>query len=770
MRVKKNYSLSRIFTLGIIGFLLFSCSTTRHLTDGEYLYTKGVVKIESDSLSKSEKSEMSHNLTELLRPIPNSTFLGMRPKLYFYNLGANPKKTNVLRRWLSKKFGEPPVLFSQVDMQYNSEILSNRLENSGYFNVEVEYDTLKVAAKKRGAQYIVTPNDQYKINNVTFLNDSTPLQQLIFDTSKWTRLRKGRAYSLDNIKEERVRFDNYVKNKGYYYFSPNDILVQVDSTVGNHKVNLFVKVKDQTPKLALNAYTIDNIYVYSDYSLNDGNYKESIDSAYQYKDLTIIDPKKKFKPMIYDRTIFLDKEELYNRNDHNLSLNRLVNLGVFKFVKNSFEISDSINNKLDVYYFLTPDNPKSLRLELLGKTNSASYNGAELNLNWSNKNFFRGAELFSVSAYGGADFQMSARNKGYNVYKAGIQANLTFPRLITPWDFNSTSAYIPKTRASIGAEYLERSKLYALKSFTASWGYLWKESQTKEHTFNVLEVNYVSPEHVTDLYRETAAGNPSLERVLDKQLIFGPTYSYTYTNTMKQYLKNTFYYNASIDLSGNITGLLMGANVDKDKEKSILGVPFSQYIKTDYDFRIYHKLSRTSVLVSRIRGGVGVAYGNSKNMPYTKQFYIGGSNSIRAFRARTLGPGSFDPKTYNSKFIPDQSGDMILEFNLEYRKKLVSIINGALFIDAGNVWNLNEVADRPGGKISSNFYKEIAIGAGAGLRFDITFLVLRFDFGFPLRIPYNEPGSRWVVKDIDFGSGRWRKDNLMFNFAIGYPF
>jgi outer membrane protein assembly factor BamA len=214
----------------------------------------------------------------------------------------------------------------------------------------------------------------------------------------------------------------------------------------------------------------------------------------------------------------------------------------------------------------------------------------------------------------------------------------------------------------------------------------------------------------------------------------------------------------------------MGANLDKEKEKNVLGVPFSQYIKTEHDFRYYLKLNRTSQLVTRFHGGVGFAYGNSKNLPYTKQFYIGGTNSRRAFRARTLGPGTFDPNSYNSKFIPDQSADMLLEMNLEYRKKLFSIVHGALFVDAGNIWNLNEVGDRPGGKISGNFYKEIAVGAGAGLRFDITFLVLRLDFAFPLRIPYNDSGERWVVKDIKFGDREWRKDNLMFNFAIGYPF
>ncbi|ALU26707.1 MULTISPECIES: BamA/TamA family outer membrane protein [Myroides] len=756
---------------GCLGLLfIFSCNTTRHLAEDEYLYSGGKIVINSDSLSKSQKSEMNDELHGLLRPIPNATLLGMHPKLFFYNLAGDPEKSNKVRRWMRNKLGEPPVLFDQVDMENNKAILSNRLENQGYFNVDVTYDTLQPSDKRKGAEYTVIPGEQYKIREFTFAKDSTGIKQELSKAMPYTRLKKGRAYDLDVIKDERTRFDNYLKNKGYYYFSADNLLVQVDSSVGHHQVDLALKIKENTPKLALEPYTIDNIYIFSDYVLSDTNYMQALDSAQVYKDFKIVDPKGKFKSSIYDRAIHLKHGDTYNRNDHNLSLNRLVSLGVFKFVKNQFEISDSLNHKLNAYYFLTPDNPKAIRLELLGKMNSASYNGAELNLNWSNKNFMKGAEVFSVSAYGGADFQMSSANNGYNVYKVGLETSLTWPKIISPFNLQSTSAYIPKTRAILGGEYLERSQLYSLQSFKASWGYLWKESAFREHDLKVFDINYVKPGHVTDYYKEYAAGNPSLERVLDKQLTFGPTYTYTYTNTSKKFKKGTIYYRGGLDLSANITGLLMGANVDKDKEKSLIGVPFSQYIKTEHDFRHYLRLSKTSQLVSRIHAGIGIAYGNSKQMPYTKQFYVGGSNSIRAFRARTLGPGSFNPEINNAKFMPDQSGDMLLEMNLEYRKKLFSIVHGALFVDAGNIWNLNDVSDRPGGKFSGDFLNELAIGAGAGLRFDVTFLVLRFDFAFPLRVPYHASGERWVIDDINFGSSRWRKDNLMFNFAIGYPF
>jgi len=258
-------------------------------------------------------------------------------------------------------------------------------------------------------------------------------------------------------------------------------------------------------------------------------------------------------------------------------------------------------------------------------------------------------------------------------------------------------------------------------------------------------------------------------------LIFGPVYNYTYTNTMLP-KKHTFYYKGLLDLSANLTGLISGANAQKDSinninsAKTILGVPYSQYIKTEHDFRYYLKLDETSQIATRFIGGVAYPYGNSVYMPFVKQFFVGGSNSIRAFRARTLGPGSYDPRTSGSSFFHDQAGDIKLEANIEYRKKLVSFLNVAAFVDAGNVWLFNEEKSRPGGKISGDFLKEIAVGGGLGLRLDFSILILRLDLSIPFRIPYYPDGDRWAFNEINFKDRQWRRDNLMLNIAIGYPF
>lgn len=746
-----------------------SCSNTRFLPDGDLLYIGAKVKVEGNETSKKEKKALKTALKDILRPKPNSSFLGLRPKLYIYNLAGTPKKEKGWRHWLKTKVGEPPVLYSQVDLEYSKSVVQNFSENSGYFNAKTAADSTR-KGKKATAEYSVKPGKQYKIREVKFPTDSSVISSAVRNTRRRSLLKKDQGYSLDAIKLERIRIDARLKEKGFFYFNPDYLKVQVDSTVADHQVDLILKVKDETPKLAETPFKINKIIVYPNYSIGSDSLKTDFNSIKKYNDFTIIDPENLFKPRIFDRALYFKKEDLYNRTDHNLSLNRLVNLGTFKFVKNQFRVSDTIGNYLDAYYYLTPLPKKSIRMEVLAKTNSANYTGTELNLNWSNRNTFRGAELLSISAFGGVEVQVSGQNNGFNVYRVGTEANLVWPRFVSPFKLNPSSGFVPKTKATIGYEFQNRTKLYSLQTFKGSFGYLWKENERKEHVLNVTEITYASPQNVTKLYQEQILANASLGKVIEKQLIFGPSYSYTYTNTLQKRKKNTFYYKGTIDLAGNIAGLVTGANIQKGDTIRLFDVPFSQFVKIENDFRHYLKLGPDSQLASRIIVGAGFAYGNSREMPFIKQFFIGGTNSLRAFRARSIGPGSFDGSATTSSFLADQSGDLKLEFNTEYRAKIYDFVKGALFLDAGNIWLLKDNPEKPGAQFSKKFLNEIAVGAGAGLRFDFSFLILRTDFAFPIRKPYLPDGERWVLDKISFGNGSWRKENLVFNLAIGYPF
>lgn len=759
-----------------VALALFSCSNTKFLKDGQMLYTGAEVNIESDTISKKERKELQTALEDNLTPKPNSSFLGLRPKLYFYNITKEPEKEKGFRYWLKYKMGEKPVLLGDVDREFNKDIIENYSENKGYFNARATYDTISKNKKAR-VIYTVKPGARYLISDVKFQKDSTLVNQEIQNFTDKTLLKPGKPFDLDVIKAERERIDNSLKERGFYYFHPDNIIVQADSTISkNHKVELNVKMKDNTPSLAKQQFSIDKVIVFPNYNIQDvkdGKYNIPMNtdslSKYVYNDIYVIDPQHKFKPKIFDRALYFERGDLYNRKDHNLTLNRLISLGVFKFVKNEFILSDSLNHKFDAYYLLTPRQLQSLRLEALGRTNSANYAGSELNLNWTHRNFFRGAEQFKASVYGAFDVQIGGPKDANNIFRAGTNAQLSIPRIVAPFRFRSSSAFVPRTNITLGYEFQNRTQYYTLNNFNASFGYVWKENARKEHDLKLFDVTLVSPANVTPKYDSLAKNSAALRRVVDKQLIFGPIYTYTYTNTMLQ-KTNTVYYRGMLDLAGNLTGLFTGANVKKDKQKEIFDIPFSQYAKIENDFRFYHKFAEKTSFASRIIAGMAYPYGNSEHIPFSRQFFAGGSNSIRAFRARTLGPGSYDPRTQPDGVFFDQAGDIKLELNAEYRANLYKFLNVAVFADAGNIWLVNEDPEKPGGKFSKNFLSEIAVGAGVGLRLDFSILILRLDLAMPLKVPYYEKGNRWAFDKINFGDSGWRKDNLILNIAIGYPF
>ncbi|MGV3696436.1 translocation and assembly module lipoprotein TamL [Flavobacterium sp.] len=778
-----------------------ACSGTRNLPEGELLYTGGKVKVKKDSLiSNRERRALQAKLKDILRPVPNKSFLGMRPKLFFYNLAGNVKKEKGFRHWLKTSLGEAPVLFSQVDLEYNRALLQNFAENNGYFNTMTSADSTR-RGKKATAEYTVYAGKQYKIKSVKFPTDSSAVgiavrrafgraarksvgREIgkIREDSKPkeknkgnTNRRRGRGrsllkvgdpYSLDVIKLERERIDTRLKEQGFYYFNEDYIKVQVDSTVGGYGVDLIVKVKEETPSKAKTPFKINKIVIYPNYALN----QDSLNKVEKYRDLTIIGNDGLLKPRVWDRTLYFEKDDFYNRTDHNLSLNRLVNLGTFKFVKNQFKPSDTIGNYLDAYYYLTPLPRKSFRVEVLAKTNSANYTGSELKINWSNRNTFHGAELLQIAAFGGIEVQLGGKNNGFNVYRFGGEASLTWPRFISPFRLRSSSGFVPRTNATIGYEFQNRQQLYSLQTFKGSFGYSWKENIRKEHLLNVTEITFASPENITELYQQQIVENPTLKYVVEKQLIFGPTYYYTYNNEASKRKKHLLYYKGGIDLSANIAGLITGANIKKGDTVKVFNIPFSQYAKIQNEFKHTYKFGKNSMLKSRIIAGAAFPYGNSDRIPYVKQFFIGGTNSLRGFRSRSLGPGAYDASTETSEFVPDQSGDIKLEFNTEVRTNIYRFINGAVFMDAGNIWLLNKDENKPGAEFTKYFTKEIAVNIGAGLRLDFNVLVLRLDLAFPIRKPYLPNGQRWVLDEVDFTSGPWRSSNLIFNLAIGYPF
>lgn len=758
------------------------CSSTRGLKPGQVLYTGAEVKINPDTSAKIEDEKYVKNTLEgKTRPKPNKSFLGFKYKLFFYNLAGEPKKPKGFKHWLRTKLGEPPVLLQDVKIQYNNSVLTSYLISQGYLQAVVTGDTI-VKGKKGRAAYTALTGQRYKINSISFPKDSGNLANIINQHKGETLLKVGNFYDLDTYKNERIRIDNDLKETGYFYFSPDYLIMQVDSTIGKNLVDIRIRVKDIAPDAGLKPYTIRNINIYPSFTARREATLNKL-KPLEYHDFKIYDDRNTFKPRIFDRMVFFKKDELYNRKDHNQSLNRMVNIGAFQSVKAEFLPIDSFkNNQLDLNIYLTPLKKNSLSFGVTGTSKSNNFVGSEIKLTQTTRNLFRGAEILEVSASGGFETQVSGKStQNLNSYSFTAEGKLTFPRFIVPFfKPGTTNAFTPKTIASLSYQLLNRGSLYTLNSFKGEFGYSFRESQYKEHLFNPISVNYVQPKLAKDVVEQDLYDSiPGLRYTLQKQLIIGSNYNFTYTNQMEESRRNNMYFNGSVETGGNVWGLF----TPKDAEgiRSIFNVPLNQFVRLEADFRDYFKVNRSVIWANRLNIGYGYAYGSSSSLPFVRQFFAGGSNDIRAFKARSLGPGTF--KVADSIRFADQGGDIKLMLNTELRFKLVSILHGALFVDAGNVWLRNEdlgtpavgdqpaTAGRPGSGFKfSNALKEIAVGTGAGLRVDAKIFVIRLDVAFPVRKPYLPEGQRWVLDQVDFGDKTWRRENLIYNIGIGYPF
>jgi outer membrane protein assembly factor BamA len=762
-----NDSLVLVATAGVLAAFTPGCSNTAYLTQGEKLYTGADVNIE-EKQDIPDKGDLENQLDLLVKPKPNGKLLGLfRFKLWLYNIG-----------FFKETLGEPPVLLQSVAPDRVAARMRTLLESKGYFWTDINY-TVREEESTADIQYNIAVRSPYRINGVTVKGGNTTLVDAVRSTMGETILAARDQYDLVKLKQERERIDAALKEKGYFYFSPDFIVFQADSTAGNKTVDLSLQVKRDIPVEATRIYTIGNIYIYSGYSLNRDSVAMPAGDTIGIGGCYYIDIDKKFGPNVIVRSIFFRKGVVYSRNNHDLTSSRLMNLGVFKFVNIRFVGADSAGiPRLEPHIYLTPLPMKTIRFELQGVSKSNNLAGPVFESSFRNRNLFGGAELFTLSFEAGFEVPIGGGQSGTNSYEIGTRGELYLPKFVTPFRLgNVSSLFVPRTRIALGFSLLHRLQYYQLFSVDASFGYNWKESISKEHNFNPLSITFAHLTNSTQKFNDLLSADPFLRRSFEEQFIIGHNYSYTYNNQLEKNHKNHLYFKGSIDLSGNLLQLVQSLFIKHkatpDTPYKIFGTIYSQYYKFDIDLRQYYNtIDQRASIASRLIAGIGVPYGNSATLPYVKQFYIGGSNSVRAFSARGLGPGSYKiPDNVAAKTFIDQAGDIKLEVNTEYRFPIISILKGALFVDAGNIWLLREDPARPGSQFSGKtFLDEIAVGTGFGLRLDLSFFILRFDLAFPLRVPYLSQGERWVIKKIDIGDRSWRKNNLVLNIAIGYPY
>jgi outer membrane protein insertion porin family len=743
------------------------CTNIGYLAHGEKLYTGAELDIEKKG-EMPAGGDLESQLNRLIVPDPNGKFLGLfRIKLWLYNLGI-----------FKESMGEPPVLLQSVSPDRIATRMRTLLESKGYFQGEVSY-TIREEEKTGSVAYRVAIHPPYTINSVTVQGDESPVLRAIRGTMGETVLRIGEQYDLTRLQEERVRIDAALKEKGMFFFAPDFILFHADTSLGERKIDLSLIVRKGIPEEATRSYTIGNVFIYSGYALNRDSVNVPAGDTVLAGGFRYIDIDRAFDPEVIIRSVFFVRGYPYARRAHDQTLNRLMNLGVFKYVSVRMVRADSAGMpRLDAHIYLTPLFSKTIRFELQGVSKSNDLVGPVFSSSFRNRNLLRGAELFKLTLEAGFEIPVRGAQSTGTSYEIGSRGELEIPKFLIPFDLgNGSSLFVPKTRTALGLRLLHRIQYYQMFSVDASFGYVWKETLDKEHAFNPIAVTFAHLTNTTQQFKDLLATNTFLRKSFEEQFTIGQTYSFTYADQLEKDLKNHLYFKGSIDLSGNIIHLVQSIfhvpGGTPANPYTILGTPYSEYSRFDVDVRHYYNTnSETSSIASRLIAGIGIAHGNSSTLPYVKQFYIGGSNSVRAFDPRALGPGSYrTPDSLLAHSFLDQAGDIKLEANIEYRFPIVSVVRGALFVDAGNIWLRNDDPGRPGGTFSGKtFLNEMAVGTGFGIRLDLSFFILRFDLAFPLRVPYLPEGERWVTNRIDFGSASWRKDNLMLNVAIGYPY
>ncbi|WP_345074478.1 BamA/TamA family outer membrane protein [Hymenobacter fastidiosus] len=795
---RRLYSVSLTPLRGLtvlVGLLAAGCSGTKFIPENARLYTGGTVQVKSPAPVPNE-AVLTTELEGVLTPKPNASILGLRPKLYFWHLGEG--KTKGLGHWLADKYGEKPVLLSEVDTQKVKKLMVNRLTNRGYFKPGVG-SKVQVKGRTATVDYTAFVDRPYLIKEIHFPERDTLIDRAIRATQAQTLLKAGDPYNLQTLVNERTRIDGVLKNQGYYYFAPDYLLFEVDSTLDN-QVNIYLKVKGSVPRRAAQPYVLSRVALNTDYSLSDTaslGRKPIIYQKYRYFPDEVM-----FKAKAITNATFLYPDSVYRRRRSDQTLSRLMSLGTFKFVDIHFRPDRSVADSAGYGHLvsnvrMTQVPKKSLRAEVLLVSKSNGFVGPGFRLQFRNRSALRGAEQLLVNVTGAFENQTRANTNtiGLTSYELGADAQLLVPRLITPpFDIRLVNSdFQPRTSFGAGYKYIQRLEAFQEDVFNLNYGYTWKTRLTNEQELRPIDLQYIRLGTVSDQFQDLLDSSPFLANSFRQQFILGSSYRYTYNQQALEQRRNQIYFSGGVEGSGNLAYLLNSlagqtkvTNPDGSQAYRVLKQQFSQYTKVDLELRNYFRTSADPTsgnkLATRLLIGAGVPYLNSNVLPYLKQYGVGGPNSVRAFQARGVGPGTYRAPAASETQFYDQVGDIRIEANVEYRQDLFPYVKGALFMDAGNIWLVNNdpsrmtvdasgTADGRNGQFTfSRFLQEMAVGAGAGLRIDAQVLVIRLDAAYPLRFPYSTNEIRGTGNEVIYEAQKINLASPRLNIAIGYPF
>lgn len=768
---KNNISKLRVLLYVALVLSVISCSTTSRIADDELLYT-GVKKLniqcENDSLVLDEA--VAEDIATVINVAPNNSLYSPYIRhpfpvgLWVYN-HWNDSATG-LKGWLYRRLVEEPVLISKVKPQHRVEMINTVLQDNGYFDSRASYElvTSEKNNKKAKITYNVMVNEPYVISSVGYLETGNELDNRIDSLARADRYFKpGNRYSMDSLNAVRVKITNVLRNRGYYYFRPEYIEYYADSTIKKGKIALRMVKASGIPPAALRRYKTGNITTVVNPNSGKGM-PDTIDLGPK-GEMIRMNPLR-LNNDVFSKRITFRKGKTFSVRDMERTQASLSTMGIFSGIDIDVTPLDSIyggRNTVDVAIKCTMDQPIEAKIEAQATSKSNSFIGPGFGLGVAHKNIFGGGEILNADATVGYEWATGGKSiegYDYNSYEFGLTSTLAIPRLLAPRFIDRSRRYQNWTKFSLSAELLNRPSYFKIVKFGAGLSWQW---HSHRHSLNELipfRLTYTKLLNTTAEFDETMANNPAVALSFRNQFIPEIQYNYTYD---RSFSGNNLTYNLQVIEAGNVFAGIWSLCGSKG-EKKMFGTPFSQFVKLQTSVVYNHGVMPGHRLVARMLVGAAHAYGNSSQVPYSEQFYIGGANSIRAFAVRSVGPGSFRPDVTNPNGYYDQTGTFKLEANLEYRFPIFSYLKGALFLDAGNVWLLSDDSNRPGGKlVMKDFFNEIAVGTGLGLRFDMDMLVIRADVGYALHAPYDTGKSGY------FNMPSFKK-SYAFHLAIGYPF
>lgn len=751
---------------------LSSCNINRFVPEGRYLVQKNNIIIEGET-TNINKSELSSYVT--LRPYKDA-FETNLPTWIYYKSAQSPK--NKFWRWLNKNFGNEPEYYEFSGAKISASQMMHYLDNIGHFNSKVEH-SVKTKGKRARVTYKVYPSRPYYVNKITHAIEDTLIERYIMRDSSKFELKEGDIYNAYLLDKQREIITERMKNSGYYFFTRDNIYYEVDSNNMNHGMEITMRLKDND--LAHKKYYIRDVSIYPNFNVFRMGEKPTDSASLQVETTFRKRPntwdfyyygKPQVVPQTFRHSIHIIEGIPYNMRSVTSTYKALNNFKLFSNINIEFDTVSTPNdslNQLDCRITMQQNNVHSFTLQAEG-TKSEGDLGIKGSFSYNNKNIFHGAETFLLSLKGGLEAQkllsteITEDGKSvFNTWEFGLSASVIFPKFLGPFSSLSFARdYMPTTTLSLGLNSQTRF-YYSRFISTASFSYDWKSNYRLIQTlspvfFNSVKIGDMNPKFQQYLDAETSQRKKAQ---YTNHLLFGARYSLTYNTQSINKYGSFFYLRADLESSGNLLSMFNKTKLitqTNDGHNEILGIRYAQYVRGSFDIRQHIRFGQKSWLVLRQFVGIGMPYGNSQDLPFERSFFGGGANGLRGWLYRTVGPGGYIP--IHEEF--EQTGDMQLEFNAEYRFPIYNIFNGALFVDAGNVWTYLPNESMPNSDFNPDtFYKQFALDAGIGVRIDISFLIIRFDVAYAMRNPYETDNSYWR-----FGKG----NNIRLQAGFGYPF